>query len=68
MLALVPFPPGCSESDVHVDHINGDTLDGRLCNLQWLTVAQHNSKSVWERAGHQPGMRRSVGLNTPEPS
>jgi hypothetical protein len=39
----------------HIDHINGDRSDNRLCNLRSVTVAQNNrnmARSVRNTSGH----------------
>jgi hypothetical protein len=45
---LKAFMPVDNMDNLEVDHINGDHLDNRLENLQWLTKKENLDKRVWE--------------------
>jgi len=50
---LLPAPPGFV-----VDHVNGDTLDNRRCNLRVCTHAQN----LWNRHAPPRGVSRFMGV------
>ena len=41
---LAKMPPGTDESELHIDHIDGDKLNNALANLRAVDRSEHNSK------------------------
>lgn len=58
-LVGMAFVPGYRE-DLTINHINGNKLDNRVCNLEWVSLAR-NTQHQWEiglvnlRGENQPG-------------
>jgi hypothetical protein len=42
---------GLLSSGIDIDHINGNSLDDRLCNLQAMTRSEHNKKTMADNPG-----------------
>jgi hypothetical protein len=55
---------------LEIDHINGNRLDNRVDNLQWLTVSQNRKKRVTPKNGYQGKkvMAKKDGVTTQYPS
>jgi hypothetical protein len=44
---LADMPPGSKESDLEVDHIDGDELNNSIDNLRLVDRAEHNRKHIF---------------------
>jgi hypothetical protein len=58
-LVLSSFTPN-PENKPQVNHINGDTTDNRLCNLEWVTM-EENYYHRWNILKHKPANLGKTG-------
>nr|DAE82392.1 MAG TPA: homing endonuclease [Caudoviricetes sp.] len=48
LVAFVFCNPPCNIDQYQVNHINGNRLDCRACNLEWITIAANNQHEKFE--------------------